>query len=169
MLTHRKDNGEPVVLTPDKFGTGYRFRERSGEMKKVNSRTAELFEEIAYCFYKPLPDGKLTSKDLLLYIKGCMRAKEWVRLAVCVLIMTVLGLFIPPSVRVLTRYAAAIGKPSLIMALGAFILCTVISARLINTAVNTMVRRLGEEVSMTVHSALMMRILRFHIKKFINI
>ena len=169
MLTHRKDSGEPVVLTPDKLGTGYRFRERSGEMKKVNSRTAELFEESAYCFYKPLPDGKLTAKDLLLYMKGCMRANEWVRLAVFVLIMTALGLLIPPSVRVLSRYAAAIGKPSLIMALGAFLLCTVISARLINTAVNTMVHRLGEEVSVTVHSALMMRILRLPAQMFENI
>ena len=68
LLTHRKDNGDPAVLLPDKLGRFYHFTDLSGRVTRIGRRTAGLFEKEAYCFYKPLPQRKLTARDLLLYL-----------------------------------------------------------------------------------------------------
>ena len=159
LLTHRKDNGEPVVLLPDKFGTHYSFKNHLGSTVRVNRKTAALFETEAYCFYKPLPHKKLTSKEFLYYIKDCMRAKDWVYLAFCVLLMTAVGLLIPQTVKVLTGDIVASGNTILLFFIGIFILCTVISVQLIRTVVDSLIKRIRGKTSLTVHSALMIRIL----------
>ena len=159
MLTHRKDSREPVVLLPDSFGRHYRFKERSGQMRKVTRKTAGLFEEEAYCFYKPLPHGKLTSKDFLLYIKDSMRAKDWLYLTACVLMMTLTGMLIPQSVRVLTADVADSRNTALLTSLGVCLLCMVLSVQLMMTVVGSLVRRIKDKTSLAVHSALMMRML----------
>ena len=159
MLTHRKESGEPVVLLPDKLGRHYHFCDRSGDMKWIDRHTAALFEEEAYCFYKPLPHGKLAAKDLLLYIRDCIQTKDWLYLVLCVLLMTVVGLLIPQTVRVLTAEVAASQNTALLKALGASLLCTVLSVQLIGTVAGGLVQKIKGKIALTVHSALMMRIL----------
>ena len=159
MLTHRKENGEPVVLLPDKFGRHYRFKDRSGQMVKVTRKTAELFEEEACCFYKPLPHGRLTAKDFLLYIKNSMRTKEWLHLSLCVMLMTFIGMLIPQTVRVLAADVVSSKNTSLLVALGVYLMCTATSVQIIGIAVGSLGRRIKDKTSLTIHSALMMRIL----------
>lgn len=160
LLTHRKSDGTPVVLLPDKFGTHYRFRDHSGKMIRVNRKTAQLFEAEACCFYQPLPQRSLGAKEFLYYIKDCMRAKDWVYLALCVLLTTAIGLFIPLIVKVLTSQAVFSGNSLLIASGGVFLLCTVLSIYFLRTVSGALVQRIRGKTSLTIHSALMMRILR---------
>ena len=169
LLTHRKDSGDPVVLLPDKFGRHYNFRDSYGNMTRVNRNTARLFEEEAYCFYKPLPHGKLTARDFLLYIKDCMRAKDWLHLVLCVLLMTVVGLLIPQTVRVLTSEVADSQSSSLLAAIGVSLLCTVLAVQIIGTVEGSLIRKIKIKTSLTVHSALMMRILNLPVRLIENI
>ncbi len=159
LLTKDKENGEPVVLLPDGFGIHYHFKDRSGNLIKVGRKTAVLFEKEAYCFYKPLPHGKLNAKDFMLYIKDCMRAKDWLYIAVCVMIMTAIGLLVPQAVRVLTSDVTDSGSISLLLSLGVCLLCTVLSVQFIMTVTGALIRKIKQKTSLTVHSALMMRIL----------
>ena len=166
MLTHTKDGGKPVVLFPNKFNRQYRFKNDSEDMVRVDRKTAELFENEAYCFYKPLPNGILTAKGFLLYIKDCMKAKEWLYLMVCVVMMTAFGLLIPQTVRVLTGDVATGGHFGLLFSLGICLLCTMLSVQLIGAAVGSLVRNIKRKTSLTVQSALMMRILSLPARAF---
>ena len=159
MLTHRKDDGMPIVLQPDKFGRHYRFKAHSGEMKRVDRKSAALFETEAYCFYKPLPHGKLTARGFLRYIWDCMRAKDWLWLVGCVLVMTALGLLIPQTVRVLTSDVIQSRNTGVLTALGVCLLCTVVSLQLAGVLTGSLERRIRIKTSLHVQSALMMRIL----------
>ena len=159
LLTHIKENGMPVVLIPDKFGMHYSFRSHSGKLISVNRQTADLFENEAYCFYTPLPNRKLTAIDFLCYIKDCMRAKDWVYLTFSALMMTAVGLLIPQAVRVLADEVTASGSILLLTSTGIFLLCTVLSVYLVRTVVGSLIQRIRDKTSLTVHAALMMRIL----------
>ena len=69
LLAYLKEDGTPVALLPKKI-IGYYYTDRkTGRNVTVNSKNAALFEREAYCFYRPLPQKKLTITDLLLYMK----------------------------------------------------------------------------------------------------
>ena len=89
-----------------------------------------------------------------------MRAKDWAYLVLCVLLTTAIGLFIPQTVKVLTSQAVFSGNGLLIASAGAFLLCTVLSVYLMKAVNGALVQRIRGKTSLTVHSALMMRILR---------
>ena len=159
MLTHRKDNGQPVVLLPDKFGRHYNYKDSFGQLIRINRKNASLFENEAYCFYKPLHHGKLTVKDLLLYIKDCIRAKDWLYIVICAAAIIAFGMLIPQTVRVLTSDIKESADTGALTALGMCLVCTVLSVQLITSVVDSLVRKIRIKTSLTVHSALMMRIL----------
>ena len=65
MITTMKEDGSVVTVLPGSFG-GYIYIDAgSGKHIKVTSRTEELLGTEAYCFYKPLPEKKLTLRDLI--------------------------------------------------------------------------------------------------------
>ena len=165
LLTHRKDNGQPVVLLPDKFGIHYSFRDYSGKLIRINRKMAALFEKEAYCFYNPLPHGKLTARDFLLYIKDCVRLKDWGYLSACVLIMTVIGMLIPQTVRVLADIAEN-GSIDLLSSIGICLLSTVISVHFVGSTVDALIKKIRGKTSLTVQSALMIRILNLPVNFF---
>ena len=55
MLAFRKEDGTPVALLPKPF-IGYTFLDpATGKRVNLTAKTAELLDEEAICFYKPLP------------------------------------------------------------------------------------------------------------------
>ena len=68
MLGFLKEDSRPVALLPRPF-MGYWFHDPdTGEKKRLDRRTAELFDEDAVCFYLPLPPKKLGVADLIVYV-----------------------------------------------------------------------------------------------------
>ena len=58
-----KENGVTVALIPGMI-RGYYFKNPiTGKKIKLNSKTEKLFESEAICFYKPLPQKKLSIID----------------------------------------------------------------------------------------------------------
>ena len=65
MLAFRKEDGTPVALLPKPF-IGYTFLDpATGKRVNLTAKTAELLDEEAICFYKPLPLKKLGIPDLI--------------------------------------------------------------------------------------------------------
>ena len=63
MLARLKD-GTPTALIPGKY-SGYFYTDKdSGRRVKVTAETEKLFEDSAYCFYKPYPLKKLSEREL---------------------------------------------------------------------------------------------------------
>ncbi|HOF00486.1 MAG TPA: NHLP bacteriocin export ABC transporter permease/ATPase subunit [Spirochaetota bacterium] len=57
----------PVALIPSARGCYKIYNHSTGKTVKVDAQTAHSLKSTAYMFYKPLPDKKLTTKDLFLY------------------------------------------------------------------------------------------------------
>ena len=159
MLTCTKDDGLAVALLPDAI-YGYVYNDpKTGARIRVNSKTAQNLEKEALCFYRPLPQKKLSLPDLLLYMKNCISMNDVVITVVSTLALTMVGLIMPRVIRALTGPILLSGRASSLAGVLVCILCVSLATQLISS-VKTLVRnRLGMKTSLAVEASMMMRLL----------
>lgn len=168
LMVFEKQTGKPVVLLPKKLsGNGYFFKDTSQRTVKINRETAELFESEAYCFYKPLPQRKLTVGDILGFINDSTDLSDKRNLVFGAFFAAVIGMLIPMIVRTLTsNFPGAPGNGRLLVSLGVCLLCTVLSISLIGAVNDSIVQRMKNKTLLTFQSAVMMRLLSLPAKFF---
>ncbi|MEM9447888.1 MAG: NHLP bacteriocin export ABC transporter permease/ATPase subunit [Cyanobacteria bacterium P01_E01_bin.6] len=84
---------------------------------RVNATIAQLVEPVAYIFYRPLPDGKLTALDLLKFtFQG--RRNDLIMLMLTGVAATLMGMVVPQATAVLVDTAIPFGDSSLITQMG---------------------------------------------------
>ena len=159
MLAFLKGDGTPVALLPRQF-TGYRYRDPvTGKIIKVNKTTAELFDEDAVCFYRPLPLKKLGIPDLIVYLKGCLNTGDLVMLVALTLGATLFGLLMTNITRALTGFVLQSGNSALLLGTAVFMISAIFSTQIINTAREMMMNRIETKTSLSVEAAMMMRVM----------
>ena len=159
ILAYTRGEGLPVALLPGRI-SGYRYKDpQSGLTKRVNRQSAKLFEREAYCFYRPLPQRKLTVSDLLLYMKRCVSFSDILMMAAASLAVTGVGLFLPRVTRTLTGPILKSGRANALIAVAICTICISLSVQLINSISGLVQNRLLTKTSLGVQSSLMMRIL----------
>ena len=159
MLAFLKDGGTPVALLPKRF-LGYWFCDpETGKKVDLDRRTAELFDEDAICFYRPLPLKKLGIPDLIEYLKDCLNAGDYVLLIVLGLAVTLLGLLLTSITRALTGFVKNSGNYSLLMGTAAFMISAILASQLFGASKELTMSRIEIKASLSVEAAMMMRLL----------
>ena len=158
MIAYRSSDGSPVPLFPKPY-KGYWFRDEAGRKTSVNARNAREFANVARCFYRPLPLGKIGVSDLLKYMWQCLNAVDYALLAAITLLVTLTGMLLPPIVKVLTGYVANTGSFAVLWSTAAFMLCALLARQLMMASREIAVNRIRTKTSLPVASAFMMRIL----------
>lgn len=168
MLAFRKSDGVPVALLPKPFA-GYWYRSpETGEKTSVNAKTAALFDTEAFCFYRPLPLKKLGIPDLILYMKDCLSAGDYVSLVALTLLGTLLGMLMTNITGALTGFVLNSGSHSLLAGTAAFMISVIIAGKLISIVRELMMKRIETKTSVSVEAAMMMRILNLPASFFRN-
>ncbi len=158
MIGYRASDGAPVPLFPKPY-RGYWFRDETGHKTTVNSRNEGEFAYEARSFYRPLPLGKIGIRDLLVYMKQTLNAADFALLAAISLFVTLIGMVLPPIVKILTGYVANTGSYAVLWSTAAFLLCTALAQQLMTASREVAVNRILTKASTSVASAFMMRIL----------
>ncbi len=166
MLGSRKDDGSPVALLP--YGiNGYKFRDvKTGKTVRLNKKTAELIDEEAICFYKPLPLKKIGVKDLIVYIVQCMSVADFVLVGLATLAVTLIGLLTPAIQKLIYGSVIENRNLQLLLAVFAFLICSNIAQILIGVTRQLIMSRLGSKMNVQVQAAGMMRVLSLPAKFF---
>ena len=167
LIAYRKSDGMPVPVFP-KSRTGYWFYDEAGRKTTVNARNAQSFAIEARCFYRPLPLGKIGVTDLLTYMRKCLNPVDFALLGVLALLVTLVGMLLPPIVKILTGYVANTGSYAVLWSTAAFLLCTLVSQQLLTASREIAVNRILTKASTSVAAAFMMRILSLPAKFFRN-
>lgn len=158
MIGYRASDGAPVPLYPKPY-KGYWFRDENGRKATVNAGNARAFAPEARCFYRPLPLGKIGVRDLLDYMWQCLNTVDIALLVGISLLVTLVGMILPPLAKILTGYVAKTDSYALLWATAAFLLCTALAQQLFKASREIAVNRIRTKTSMSVTSAFMMRIL----------
>ena len=158
MIAYRASDGSPVPLFPKPY-RGYWYHDETGQKVTVNARNAQEFAPEARCFYRPLPLGKIGISDLLRYMKECLNAVDIALLVSISLIVTLIGMILPPLAKMLTGYVATTGSYAVLWSTAVFVLCVVLSQQIMTASREIAVNRIRTKASISVASAFMMRML----------
>ena len=159
IMAFTKDDLTPVALLPNMF-SGYWFTHpQTGERTKVNAKNAELFDSEGICFYEPLPQKKLSISDLIVYMKGCVSLSDFVLVLVSAVAVSVVGLLLPEASRMLTGPILSSGRADALVAMGIFILCTLITSQLTSSVKDMIQTRISSKISLGVEASMTMRLL----------
>ena len=159
IMAFMKDDFTPVALLPNMF-SGYSFIDpQTGKRTKINAKTAKLFDSEAICFYQPLPQKKLTISDLIAYMKKCITLSDFAMIAGATLVVTLVGMLMPQISRALTGPVLSSGRADALIAIGIFILCTLLSKQLITSVKEMFQTRLSAKISLGVEASMMIRLL----------
>lgn len=158
MLGTLRDKGTAVALLPNKW-SGYIFVDFStGKHIRINRRTAQLLDEEAVCFYRPLPRKELTIRDLLGFAVEQLSAADLVRYIGAMGLSALVGMLSPKFTQLLFGTVLNEGSLLVLASLAAFMLSYAVSSTLISVFQNIMMERLRVKQGIAVQAAVMNRI-----------
>lgn len=158
-LLCEKVSGGEVALLPNKTGKYYFFDNETGQSIKLDGKTAKLFQKEAVCFYRPLPQGKLSFKDLIIYMFQCFSAADLVMLAGLGVMSVLAGMLTPMATSVLFDAIVPSGKAVLLYTVAFMLLGAAVSVYLFTVLQSVYRSKIQQQMKLNVRSALFMRLL----------
>ena len=166
MLGRRKDNGEVAALIPNEMG-GYKYYDHAaGKFIPVTRKNEDLFEKEAYAFYKPFPLKKMSTGDLMSYIIEQLSFGDLMLLAGAMIFATGMGLLLPYLSNILFARVLPSGSARMLLGIGIYMICAVISSRVIEIIKNLFIARINTKMNVAIEAAAMMRVLSLPVNFF---
>ncbi len=159
VLGFLKSDGTPVALLPGKI-RGYYFKDpKTGKKIKLNRNTGKLIDDDAICFYRPLPQKKLSIPDLLIYMKNCVSLSDLVQIIGAALSVSFVGLLMPRLTATLTGAVLKSGRTDALIGIAVCMLCVSFSSQLLTSVSSFISSRLNTKTSLGVQASMMMRLM----------
>lgn len=159
VLAYLKEDKTAAALLPKKIAGYYYIDRKTGKKIALNSKTADLFERDAYCFYKPLPLRKLGIPDLILYMKSYISVSDSVIVGLASLAVSLVGIMILRITKALTGPVLLSGRSSVLPAAAVCMICMAASSDILLSVSKLVSQRFRVKTSLSVEAAMMMRIL----------
>ena len=105
LLTGEEDDQEeeapsdPVALIPKKGCRYYLVKPATGERMEIDASLAGQIDGVGYMFYTPLPDTKLSPKDILAFTSRGLKP-DLLRYIVLGILGSIIGLLVPEMTRI---------------------------------------------------------------------
>lgn len=165
MLGVKKDGGIIAIL-PGRI-QGYYYKDyTTGTVTRVNRKNESEIEEDAVCFYQPLPLRKLETSDLLKYMFGQLRSRDYVLMLLATAVTTALGMVTPRIMRYLYGEVLDYGSTAL-LAGGVLTLLSVMISNCFATVIKEILdANISNKITLATESAGMMRILSLPVDFF---
>ena len=159
MLGTLKEDGSAVALIPGKL-SGYYFLDfKTGKHTKVNKKNTKLLDKEATCFYRPLPQRKLSVLDLLKYMGSLFSISDIVLYVGMMGICTLIGMIGPYTTKWLFSDVIESGKIRVLLALAIFIVCYTICQLMVGAYRTLINGRIGIKQNIAIQAAVMNRIM----------
>ena len=158
-LGFRSDSGSPLALIPSGL-TGYRcYDPAAGESFAVTAGTRDRIRRDAYCFYRPLPQQKITIPMLVRYIAGSLYISDFLMIAGVSLGVVLIGFLMPRLTNLLYGTVLENANVSVLAAMAMFMIAAGVSRLVITTARDLISACVETRIQLNVESAAMMRVL----------
>ena len=159
ILCKRKKDGEYTALLQNAAGRYY-YKDRSSSRKvRVRKENAGLFESDAICFYRPLPSGKLTGRDLMQFAFRIPSVNDWVVMLAVTLIITLVGMITPVVTELLFSSVIPAGSYERLIATAVMLIAIAFGTYLLKIFNSICNARITQKVSNGLFSAAFSRML----------
>ena len=166
LLAVQKDSGRMVALLPGMMW-GYTYlNTQSGRMEKVDASNKDQFESGALLFYRPLPDRKMSGKDLVYFLVSHLSMSDTVLIVFSTLLLTLVGVLTPMITKIVFGQIIATGKYPLLFSAVALLVSAQVGAYLLHTEKIAFLSRIITRMDTTLENAVMGRLLNLPVKFF---
>ncbi len=159
ILAFTAEEDFPVAIVPGPHGRYECFDPADGSRVRIDAELAESLDDEGIVLYRPLPEGKLTLKDLLRFTFK-PRASDIALASLASVILTLLAMLIPQATAVIMDSAIPDSDRRLLLELGAGLLVVTLARTLFNFAQVFLLLRVGLIAEADGQSALWDRLLR---------
>ena len=159
MIASIKDSAKTVALIPSAF-VGYHYSDPdSGKKIRINSKNAEQLSDKALCFYRPLPQRQMNTKDLLRYMLKCLNVWDFISFAIASAAITIVGLLAPTLNQILIGPVIQAKSMALLSAAASFLFFATLSTIFLTIIRSLLLTRIRNKLSINTSAASMMRLL----------
>lgn len=159
LIATLKDSNKPVALIPSAFG-GYHYSyPDTGRKTRINASSATKISDKAICFYRPLPQRQMDTKDLIRYMFRCLKAWDIISFALAAAVITIIGLLTPTLNQILLGPVIQSRSMALLSAAVTFLFFATLSTILLTITRNLLLTRIRNKLSINTGAAFMMRLL----------
>ncbi len=159
LLATNTETGKPLALLPGKI-IGYTMYDPEQQKSvPLTAKNANLISDEAYCFYRPLPQGPITTKDLLIYIWKCLSVSDLIQVFGAGVIVALVGMVLPALSSFIYSKLVLSQNMTALFAVFTFLVCAEIAKVIFTALKNTLIQRISKKISISTEAAMMMRIL----------
>jgi len=151
--------GEPIAIIPLGMRSYGYVEPLTSRKVLLTARTAADVLPEAYCFYRPLPEESLTTRDFLRFMVASLDPGDYARIALASLAVALVGMLPAVANELLFSRIIPSGDAALILPICALLLGVAISSALIGMARSMVSLRLSNKLSMQMSAAMMARLL----------
>ena len=159
VLLGRLKTGEAVALLPRGIRGYYYLEPGTGRKVWVNSENANLIDEDAVFFYKPLPQRPLTVRDLGAFIFGVFSRSDYMLVLLAAIVVTLIGLLPAWANQVAFGVVAPSGQAALVLPIAALLVGVAVATTLISICRNLVTARVSTKLDIATQSATFARLL----------
>lgn len=159
IIVFSKKYNTPVALLPGKL-SGYYFTDiKTNKRIRITKKTSQRFKNNAYCFYRPLPQKKLTMLDLLKFMVSLLSTSDIILYLGIMLLATLLGMISPLVTKVLFSDVIESKSISVLVGISIFMICYSISQALFGLYQSFIQERIDIKQNVIVQAAIMSRMM----------
>ena len=151
--------GEPIAIIPQGLRSYCYVVPGTNKKVLLTARTAADVMPEAFCFYRPLPETSLSSRDLIRFMGMSLDVGDYVRIALATLAVALVGLLPAVANNLLFDRIIPSGEVSLILPICALLLGVALANTLIGVMRMMVTTRLSNKLSMQIEAAMMARLL----------
>lgn len=118
MLVKTRDDRWHVVI-PNMDGTCVWIKD--GNKRRVTAKAAQQFTSSAMCFYKGMKSGKVTARELLLFMTAAVSSKDKIAVAAISVLTVLTGMLLPWANSFIFSYVIPAGERSEVGAVTALV------------------------------------------------
>ncbi len=164
LLCTLKD-GSSCALIPSIQG-GYYFFDDNGNKVKLNEKRAKEFSPVAYCFYKPFENRKLTMGEFYKFLTGAFSAADVVCLLAISLVAGLVGMIMPAINKFVFNTVVPSGTSEEIFGISVLIVGTVVVTALFELSRTVWVMRIGNKLELLAQNAVWARLMSLPVDFF---
>ena len=168
ILATVKETGRVLALLPGLLDGYYYLDPQSGDKIRITKYNRGLFEEDAFCFYKPLPQESLTGREYIAFLLQQLRLSDLILLGLAGLGVTFVGILIPLVTKIAFTGIVPTGKVKMLLSLTLMLASTAVGGWLMRSVRDSMTERIRNRLDTSAQNAVFSRLLNLPVTFFDN-
>ena len=159
VLCRRVSDGLYMAFLQDSLGRYYTIDRKKNRKVRMSSAYVSSLHPEALCFYRPLPEKKLTAVDMMKYALSCPKISDWIIVIMCMLLVTVIGMITPRVTQMLFSSVIPAGSELRLMTTAVLLISIAVGLYFLNVFSSIYNARITQKVSFGLSAATFSRML----------